>query len=540
MTPTLRPYQQQAATDIANAWMIGARNVACVLPTGAGKTVLFSDILARHVGASVAIAHRQELVGQISLSLARTGMRHRIVGPRNIIKNILQQQGDELGRTFYDPNAAVGVAGVDTLIRRTDALDHWLKQITLWVGDECHHFLRANKWGTATTLFPNARGLGVTATPERADGKGLGKHADGVFDFLVVGPSMRELINGGYLADYRIFAPPSDLDLSPVRTSADGDYNRDDLRGAVRKSHIVGDVVGHYLRIAPNRLGVTFATDVETATEISEQYRAAGVPAATVSAGTPDAERTALIRQFKSRHILQLVNVDLFGEGFDVPGIEVVSMARPTMSFAVYAQQFGRALRPLTGKAHGIIIDHVGNVGRHGLPDRVRKWTLDARERGTRAQRDPDHIPVTTCTSCFRVYENLTATCPYCGHKPEPIGRSRPEHVAGDLFELDPATLAALRGDVTRIDGVVRIPEGLTGPAALGLAKKWRERQEAQAALRNHMALWAGYRRDEGMPLSEMYRRFFFRFGTDVMTAQTLGRPEAETLTAQIEDSFHG
>lgn len=536
----LRPYQRDLSDAIDREWQAGARNVLMALPTGAGKTVLFSKKLKENNGAGVAIAHRQELVGQISLSLARFQVRHRIIGPRNVIKIILDQHRSELGKTFYDPNSPVAVAGVDTLIRRPDDLKSWCRQVRLWVQDEAHHLLRSNKWGTAADMFPNARGLGVTATPGRADGKGLGRHADGVFDRLISGPSMRQLINDGYLADYRIFAPPSDLDLSPVRIAADGDYNKQDLRGAVKKSHIVGDVVGHYLRIAMGMLGVTFASDVETAQEITDQYNAAGIPAAMVNAKTPDSERNHLINSFKARRILQLVNVDLFGEGFDVPGIEVVSMARPTQSFTVFAQQFGRALRPMPGKTHGLIIDHVGNVIRHRLPDAVKQWTLDAREKGTRAPRDPDAVPVTTCTHCFRVYEAITATCPYCGMKPAPIGRSRPEQVDGDLCELDPAALAALGKEIMRIDGPVLVPEGMTGIAAKGLVAKWRDRQEAQQDLRAAIAQWAGWRRSEGMSDSEIYRRFFFSFGIDIMTAQTLGRGDAESLTAQIWDLING
>lgn len=535
MSNTARPYQRDGKHAIYEAWRT-ARNVLYTLPTGGGKTFMFSDILSEHRGAAVAIAHRQELVGQISLSLSRFKVRHRIVGPRPVIKMILEQQRAETGATWYDPNAAVAVAGVDTLVRRAKTLNGWCRQVTLWVQDEAHHVLTRNKWGSAVDLFPNAKGLGVTATPERADGRGLGAHADGVFHALVCGPSMRDLIEEGYLADYRIFAPPGDLDLTPVRTAQDGDYNRDDLRGAVRRSHIVGDVVAHYLRIAPGLLGVTFATDVETAGEIADRYNAAGVPAAMVNAKTPDAERNRLIHAFRERRILQLVNVDLFGEGFDVPGIEVVSFARPTMSYAVYAQQFGRALRPNPGKTHGIIIDHVGNVQRHRLPDAPRNWTLDAREKAARAARDPDAIPVTTCTSCFRVYEALSAMCPFCGCKPEPVGRSRPEQVEGDLFELDPAALAALRGEVRRVDGAP--PDGFTGVQARGVAARWRERQEAQKALREHIALWAGHGRAEGMSDSEILRRFYWRFGTDVLTAQTLGRADAEGLTVRICDAL--
>jgi DNA or RNA helicases of superfamily II len=197
-------------------------------------------------------------------------------------------------------------------------------------------------------------------------------------------------------------------------SQATGDFNADQLRKAVHKSHITGDVVAHYLKLAPGKLGVTFAVDVEAATEIAGAFRAAGVPAEVVSAKTPDALRAQILRRFKAREILQLVNVDLFGEGFDLPAIEVVSFARPTESFALYCQQFGRALRLMLSKeaaavhAHltdeqrraaiaasekpvAIIIDHVNNVLRHGLPDARREWSLDRRER--RSGKKSDAIP---------------------------------------------------------------------------------------------------------------------------------------------------
>lgn len=541
MIPVLRPYQAALDFQIDAAWAAGCKNVLAELPTGAGKTVTFSKKLRDHNGAGVAIAHRQELVGQISLSLSHFAIRHRIIGPPKVIKIILEKQRDELGRTYYDPNAPIAVAGVDTLIRRVDSLQRWINQVTLWIQDEAHHVLRANKWGTATTMFPHARGLGVTATPGRADGKGLGRDADGVFDKLVSGPGMRDLINAGYLSDYEIYCPPSDLDLSEVHVDASGEGNKDDVKKAVGKSRIVGDVVAHYLRIAPGKLGITFASDVETAQKIADQYNAAGVPAAMICSLTSDDERERLIKMFKARQLLQLVNVDLFGEGFDVPGIEVVSMARPTWSYNVYAQQFGRALRTLIGKLFGIIIDHVGNVFRHGLPDKPRRWTLDAREKSGRKERDPNLIPLTSCTApgCFRAYEAILNSCPYCGSVPEPAGRSRPEQVHGDLYKLDPAVLAAMRGEVDRIDGPVMVPMGMTGAAAGGLVKSWRERKEAQVSLRNSIALWAGYRRAEGHDDSQIYKLFYWKFGTTVIEAQALGRGEAENLTAKLEDSIY-
>ncbi len=376
----------------------------------------------------------------------------------------------------------------------------------------------------------------------RADGKGLGRHADGVIDQLVVGPGMRELITRGYLTDYRIFAPPSDIDLSTVRVSqTTGDYNRDGLRVAVHRSHIVGDVVAHYGRIARGRLGVTFAVDVETARNISAQYVAAGVPSEVVHAKTPDAERVRVLERFKRRDLLQLVNVDLFGEGFDLPAIEVVSMARPTQSYGLYAQQFGRGLRIMSGKTAAIIIDHVGNVLRHGLPDSLRTWTLDRRERRGRSEALER---VRVCPVCTAVYERFYPACPFCGFRPEPVRRDGPEYVDGDLTELDTATLARMRAGIDRID---RDPDeyrawlaasGTPGIAQAANMKRHYENQAAQRTLRDAIALWAGYQRAAGRPDSESYRRFYMQFGIDVLNAQALRAREATALESCVKSQI--
>lgn len=430
-----------------------------------------------------------------------------------------------------------------------------------FVVHNCHHVLRENKWGKAVSLFHNARGLGVTATPARADGKGLGAHADGFFEEIVQGPTPRDLIKQGFLTDYRVFAPPSDIDYSAVPITSTGDYSPAKLRAVVHESgQIVGDVVSHYLRLARGKLGVTFAVDVEAAKELCDAYRAAGVPAEIVTAKTPALLRSQILRRFKARQVLQLVNVDLFGEGFDLPAIEVVSMVRKTESWPLYCQQFGRALRVMvtpdlmvrwgsmsveerlahiaaSEKPRALIIDHVGNVVRYSVPDAPRFETLDRRER--RGSSQSDAIPLRVCanpvTPCALVYPRYMKVCPYCGYYPEPQRRDAPEFVDGDLTELSPETLAALRGEIERIDGPARIPQHLGAIAAMGLTNRHRERQEAQVALRATMALWAGWQRHKGHDDSEAYRRFYHAFGIDVLGAQALGRPDAEKLTERVQ-----
>lgn len=538
-----RYYQQDLSDGIDAEWAAGNPNVLAVAPTGAGKTVLFSGKLAEETAPSVAIAHRQELVVQMSLAMARQGLHHRVIAPNNLIRWIAQVHTMELGRDYCRPNAPVAVAGVDTLIRRPKELQSWSKKVGLWVIDECHHLVRGNKWCTAVGMFPNARGLGVTATPERADGKGLGRHSDGVFDALVVGPSMRQLINEGYLTDYRIACPPSNIDLSTVTTGAEGDYTRGKLGLATRKSSVMGDVVEHYGKWAHGKRGVTFTPDVETALAMAAGFNAAGIPAKMVCAKTPDRERREAIHQLESGKLLQLVNVDLFGEGFDLPAIEVISMARATQSYGLYVQQFGRALRLLKGKDRAIILDHVGNVARHGgPPDVPRQWTLDRRERRSNTTKDPNIVPIKTCTNpeCMAPYEAVYPSCPFCGWVPTPGNRSAPEFVDGDLCELDAETLAAMRGEVAKVDqeagAVQRMMEhaGHSYMVAKGAANRHTERQEQQGWLRESMSLWMGYQKAAGRGIREAQRRFFHRFGMDVLGAQALGRSDAEILCAAV------
>lgn len=546
----LRDYQEELRQGIYQSWD-SFKNVMGVLPTGGGKTVIFSKILHDHGNTpSVAIAHRKELVTQISLALAREDLPHSIIGPEKTVKDICAEHFSECGVVYGHANMPIKVAGVDTLIRRKKELGQWANQVRLWVTDECHHLLKANKWGQGVEMFPNAKGLGVTATPIRADGKGLGSHAEGVFDDMVIGPSMRELINRGFLTDYRIFAPPSDLDITQVERGADGDYKKPQLKKAVRQSHLVGDVVNHYLRIAPGKLGITFAESVETATDLANQYRAKGVPAEVVDATTPPNVRKEILRRFKNREILQLVNVDLFGEGFDLPAVEVVSFARPTMSFALYVQQFGRALRILEGKDVAIIIDHVGNVMKHGLPDKERVWSLDARERIPRMKNPDDEVPIRYCVNCTQPYERSLVVCPYCGTKWEPESREKIEYVDGDLYELSPEVLAEMRGDLERVNKDPSVLwdqmkyAGASDVAINGAVKNQRLRLEAQDTLRYYMSWWSAWHYMKGRSDQEIQRRFYYAFGVDILTAQTLGRNDAIKLSMkiyeQIEDIKNG
>lgn len=520
-----------------DAWRAGHKNVLAVGPTGMGKTRFKASIFADNQEPQIALAHRQELVGQISCAVASEGIYHNIVAPEPVIKFCIQQHIKQFGRNFHHPRAPTHVGGVDTVIARADSLTQICNSIRLWDIDEAHHVLTKNKWGKAVRLFNRAIGLGVTATPRRCDNQPLGSAFGGVFDHMVLGPTMRELINMGYLSEYRIFAPPASIARAELkRSETTGDFTPESVREASHRSPIVGDMVTQYQRIAPGKRAIAFVVDVETAKEVAARFMAAGVPAEAISAKTDDTTRQRAIERFSRGETLVLVNVDLFGEGFDVPAVEVVIDGAPTESFSKFAQRFGRMLRLFDGKTHGIYIDHVGNVIKHGLPDAPRKWSLEIDYRGSK-KRDADEgvIPVRACVKCFRAYEAVTKTCPYCGHVdvPAPGARLSPEMVDGDLSEFAPELLARLRGEIKRIDHEWDAKP--TSAADVVRMRHHAARLEALHQLRQTVNYWAGVQvYGLGRSESEAYRRFYHKFGTDVLSAQTLSGADMVALADRV------
>lgn len=557
-----RDYQLTARHYIGRAWANGVPNVLLVIPTGGGKTYVFTKVLADHVGKSVAIAHREELVYQISMGLAAWGCPHAIMSQPKLVKLCISHQTKAFGRSYYDPTAQCTVAGIDTLRVRVKAGSEWANQVTRWVIDEAHHVAVGNKWGNAVELFPNAMGLGVTATAHRADNVGLGRGSGGVFDVMYLAASMRHLIRDGYLTDYKVYAPASTFKRGRVEVSRrTGDFKRKSLVAELSKSTITGDIVQQYHAKIPGKLTASFVTSVDEARAVAERFNSAGVPAAYLHGGSTSDTRIETLAAFRERKILQLVNVDLFGEGFDLPAMEAAIMARPTESLALNDQQMGRPLRVMPWnspygdatrdvrlrsiaegpKPVAHIVDMVGNFSRHGAPDGWRPWSLDGSPK-----RAPDGMPKTrTCLACDALYEGLSRQCPYCGHILAIEDRSGPEQVDGDLFELSPEVLAEMRKEADRVNQPTeQFRRGLKysgAPAHIHdkLAAQHDARRRAQQHLRETIACWAGYRRLEGVPDSYSYQLFYQRFGLDVMTAQTLGTKDAQELQRRIEHECH-
>lgn len=549
----MRPYQQDAIDNVYANWAVGKRFVVLVMPTGSGKASVLCEIARIEAarGQRVLItAHRSELISQLSNTLARNELRHNIIAAHPTIKYSIRLHMEDHGRTYYDPSAKITVASVQSVKQsHIDELKAYKNKLTI-IGDEFHHYTRDSKtWGGVFTPLDEAgaQGLGLTATPCRADGKGLSRETDGYGDALVIGPGMRDLIEMGFLVDYKIYCPPSDLHLDKVKVSATtGDYAEKELKEEIGKSHIVGDIVQHWLKFTPGKRGVTFTVGVDMAEEVADAYRAKGVPAVAVSGRMKDSERIQALRDIASGKVLQIVNDSVLTEGTDVSSLEVVSFARPTQSYALFCQMFGRGTRtsPDTGKTHLTVIDAVSNVMRHGLPDAPREWSLDRRERRT-GKSKPSAVRV--CTACAAVYERFRDTCPDCGEPaPKPADRSGPIQVDGDLYELDQDVLTRMRNEVV---GARETPEAMRDrltaqhvpPAGvMANVKRQSERLEVLGRLDGLMATIAGYWRHDGMSDKEIFRKFFLTYHVDWLSAQGLKKDDALTLMGKIQNDVDG
>ena len=405
----LRPYQDDLVTRTRGSFRAGKRRPLIVLPTGGGKTVCFSYIAQGAVerGNRVwIIAHRAELIRQAGNTLGQFGVGHGII------------------KAGVKPTESmVQVASIQSVVAR-------IGKVTppdLIVIDEAHH-ATAGQYRKVLDAYPGARVIGVTATPCRLDGRGLGD----VFDDLIVGPSLGYLTDEGFLSPARYFAPPVVADLSGVRTSR-GDYLASDLDEAMAKRVVIGDAVEHYRKFLDGKPMLSFCSSVKTAEETAEAYRAAGYRAASVDGGLKDADRDDRIGGLATGKYQIITSCDLIGEGLDVPVCTGAQLLRPTQSLVLHLQQIGRVLRVAAGKEHAIILDHVGNLARHGFASEEREWSLEARMK---KNKEGDDVPVRSCPQCFAAHEPAPV-CPFCGFEYPAREKSKMEIRAGELLEIE-------------------------------------------------------------------------------------------------------
>jgi DNA repair protein RadD len=405
-----RPFQAALLDRARDAIRGGARRILLQLPTGGGKTFIAGLIMRGMVARKKLpwfLVHRLELLEQTAETFGRIDLDHGLIAP---------------GHPHRDA-ALTQLVGIQYAVRRLAGLG----DPDALIIDEAHHAV-AGQWGAILDHFDGKLQLGLSATPERLDGRGLGDR----FDVLIQGPSVSQLIGDGFLSPFRYFAPGRP-DLAGVR-SRGGDFARDELAAVMGDADLIGDAVEHYLAEACGEQGITFAVDRNHSRQIAASFNAAGISAAHIDGTMTKHERAAIVGAFRRGELRIMCNVELFGEGFDVPGIVYLGMFRPTKSLAMCMQQWGRALRIMEGKEAAVICDHAGNTFLHGLPDFDRKWSLESRARGSRSAADA--MAIHTCPMCYQVTPSQRRVCP-CGY----VFTVRERSLAwaeGQLFELRP------------------------------------------------------------------------------------------------------
>lgn len=403
----LRPYQQQLVNEIRGQYQLGHKSVLAVLSTGGGKTYIFSYIAqqASVKGNRVLIlAHRAELLDQASRSLRSMGVAHGLI---------------QAGRSM-DLSHAVQIASVQTVARRLHLLPRDFFQ--LLVVDEAHH-TTAGTWAKVVEHFAAAKLLGVTATPIRSDGRGLGEH----YQSMVQGPTAQQLTDAGFLAAAKVLAPPG-FDSTGLRKRM-GDF--DPKEAEQRVGTIMGDCLGHYRKHLPGQTAIAFCCSVAHAEAVAALFQSAGISAASIDGSMDAANRRQLLADLAIGRIKVLTSCALIGEGVDVPSVGGCILLRPTASVALHLQMIGRCLRPQPGK-RAVVLDHVGNTLRMGHHLERRDWTLDGLKK-----RDREQAPsVKVCPQCFATSASAVQVCRECGHVFAPQERRELQQVEGELQEL--------------------------------------------------------------------------------------------------------
>lgn len=378
--PQLRDYQQQLVNDVSAAWRDGFKAPCIVLGCGGGKSCIVAEIARKTTwrGKRVLfLVHRRELVEQIARTFLMWGVDMH----------------------YCD------IMMVQTATRRIKKL----KKPELIITDENHHSL-AKSYKNIYEAFPDVYRVGVTATPIRLNGDGLGD----VNDKLIIGVETKWLIDNSFLAPYDYYAP-SVTDLTGLHIRM-GEYVTADIEKVMIKKAVFGDVIKYYKQLADGKKAVCYCSSVKHSEAQAQAFRDAGISAAHIDGDTPSRERNEIINKFRSGEIKILCNVDLISEGFDVPDCECAILLRPTQSLTLYIQQSMRCMRYRPGK-RAVIIDHVGNYARFGMPDDHREWSLEKKDK--KQKKKENIVKVTICPDCFNVFtpqQSGRIVCPRCGY----------------------------------------------------------------------------------------------------------------------------
>lgn len=393
----LRFYQLDSFDKVRDAFWT-SRRVILVAPCGSGKTVISAHFVYKTISEGKKvwfIVHRKELL----------------------------DQAEKTFKEFNIPMKNVSISMVQTLRNRLKDINEIPDLIVI---DEAHH-ASSKTYLEIINKFPDIYILGLTATPTRMSGKPLGD----IFQSMVSEISANDLIWDGYLADYDYYAPKIDADFSKAKMVA-GDYSVSDIDFIMNKSKIYGDIIANYKKLADNKKTIIYCSSIAYSKKMEQLFNEYGYQAKHFDGDTPKKEREQIIENFRNNKIKILLNVDLLGEGFDVPDCECVILLRPTQSLSLYIQQSTRCLRPKESKK-AVIIDFVGNAYRHGMPTEDRKWDLNTEIKCSNRNGEPE-ILVRQCSKCYKCYQGVNKICPYCGND---NGKTRREIEKEEKVELE-------------------------------------------------------------------------------------------------------
>ena len=426
----LRPRQLQAHADLRQAYATGARAPILVAPTGFGKTATAVEIVRQAVAKGRRVwflAHLREILQDTSERLAACGISHGSI---------------RAGRSA-DYSAAVQIVAVQTAVRRQG-----LPRPDLVIIDECHLAVAATYRKTLASVG-NPLLLGLTGTPQRLDGRGLGE----VFDRLIWTCTSAELIAEGLLAPVRVYAPPV-ADLSGIGRRA-GDFDQGQAGAILIRPAVVGDALSHWKKLCAGRRGVAFCTTVAHAQAVADQWRAAGYRAMAVHGDSDDADRREAIAGLRAGRLDLVACAQLWIAGVDVPEIDAVIWLRPTSSLTAWLQGNGRGLRIATGKSDLLVLDHVGNCSRLDHPLAVHEWTLEGKAKKARDAA----LSVKVCPACFSAMPSAARLCPDCGHE-FVVERRELQTVDGELVEVQRAERRREQATAQTLDELVLIGIG--------------------------------------------------------------------------------
>lgn len=387
----LRDYQSRAIEQLRAKYAAGSRAACLVLPTGGGKTVIAAEIIRAARGRSRRVlfaAHRAELIQQSVRKLESAGITDlRII-----------QASSDLGAR----NAPVVVASIQTLASKRWAAR--LPDVDFLILDECHH-TPAKTWAGIAANYSSAQLLGLTATPQRADGKPLGD----IFDSLVVGATVRELTDRGHLVPCRVFAPTDTLDTKQIAQSP----------------------LDAYRKLGDGQRAVIFCVTVEHAQRVADEMNAGGVSCAVVHGAMSKDDRRKALADLDAGRIRAVASCHVLTEGWDSPSVAVCILARKPQHTGLYLQMVGRVLRPAPGKTHATLIDLQGSVHDHGPPDLDREYSLDGK-----GISKPDREAIRQCMSCGAVFRVGPDTCPVCATEMPRKPVVLPVAIGSDLVNL--------------------------------------------------------------------------------------------------------